>query len=277
MDINVASTVPLQHGGPIPILGLGVYLISKGHPAEQAVRWAVEAGYRHVDTASLYGNEQSVGLALSSSGLNREDYFVTTKLWNSDHGYDKTLRAFDASLSRLGLEYVDLYLVHWPVRRLRLQSWKAVEEIFASGRARAIGVSNYVVRHLEELLANCRIPPAVNQLELHPYNYLSRLDTVTFCREQRIAIEAYSPLTHGERLNDPRLAAIARKYGKSPAQLLIRLGLQQGFIELPKSTHRDRIRENAQVFDFEITPGDMRTLDELDEALATDWDPTNEP
>ncbi len=277
MDINVASTVPLQHGGPIPILGLGVYLISKGHPAEQAVRWAVEAGYRHVDTASLYGNEQSVGLALSSSGLNREDYFVTTKLWNSDHGYDKTLRAFDASLSRLGLEYVDLYLVHWPVRRLRLQSWKAVEEIFASGRARAIGVSNYVVRHLEELLANCRIPPAVNQLELHPYNYLSRLDTVTFCREQRIAIEAYSPLTHGERLNDPRLAAIARKYGKSPAQLLIRWGLQQGFIELPKSTHRDRIRENAQVFDFEITPGDMRTLDELDEALATDWDPTNEP
>lgn len=270
-------TVTLRNGVVIPRLGLGVYMIPEGKPTRQAVAWAVEAGYRHVDTASLYGNERSVGEALTATGLAREEWFVTSKLWNSDHGYDKTLRAFDASLGRLGLEFVDLYLIHWPVRRLRLDTWRAMEEILASGRARAIGVSNYVVRHLRELLDHCEVPPAVNQLELHPYNYLSRKDTVDLCREAGIAVEAYSPLTHGERLSDPRLVAIARACGKSPAQVLIRWGLQRELIVLPKSVRQARIAENARVFDFALEEAVMAELDGLDEALATDWDPTDEP
>jgi len=270
-------TATLRNGVVIPRLGLGVYLVPEGKATRQAVTWAAEAGYRHVDTASLYGNERSVGEALTSTGLARGQWFVTTKLWNSDHGYDRTLRAFDASLGRLGLEFVDLYLVHWPVRRLRLDTWRAMEAILAGGRARAIGVSNYVVRHLRELLDHCRVPPAVNQLELHPYNYLSRKDTVNFCREAEIAVEAYSPLTHGERLGDPALAAIARTYGKSPAQILIRWGLQHRLIVLPKSARQERIVQNAQVFDFTLSELHMEQLDALDEGLATDWDPTSEP
>jgi diketogulonate reductase-like aldo/keto reductase len=267
----------LHNGVQIPLLGLGVYQIRPGRSTRNAVAWALEAGYRHIDTAAAYGNETGVGEAIRESGVPREQVFVTTKLWNDDHGYDDTLAAIDSSLDRLGFDYVDLYLVHWPVPELRLATWRAMERILAEGRARAIGVSNYMVRHLEELLARCNTPPAVNQIELSPFNYCSREDVIALCRDSNIVIEAYSPLTKAMRLEHPVLHGIARTHGKTPAQVLIRYALDKDTVVLPKSANRDRIRENAEVFDFRLTLQELRQLDGLNEGLATGWDPSNEP
>jgi diketogulonate reductase-like aldo/keto reductase len=275
--MDITSTIRFSNGVAIPRFGLGVYLLGRGDSAVKIIQHAFEVGYRHVDTAAFYGNEESVGQAVRESGLPREAIFVTTKLWNSDHGYDQALRAFDESLRKLGLDYLDLYLIHWPVHRKRLDSWRALETILAEGRCRAIGVSNYMVQHLEELRQHSDTVPVINQIELHPYNYGYFKETVDYCRANNIVVEAYSPLTKGRKLNDPRLLAIAQKYTKSAAQLLIRWGLQQGFVVIPKSANRDRIRENAQVFDFEISDDDMATLEGFNENQTVTWDPKREP
>ena len=269
--LTLDTKLELNNGIKIPVFGLGTYQ-ARGGEAREAIRYALEIGYRHIDTAAMYGNEEDVGEAIVLSGLSREEVFVTTKLWNADHGYEKAMKACEKSLRRLKLDYVDLYLIHWPVRGLRNESWKALETLQKEGKCRAIGVSNYMTWHLEELLDKTSTVPAVNQVEFHPYLYLKEL--FDFCTEKSIQLESYSPLTKGQKLNDPRLFELSSKYGKSPAQLLIRWVLQKGIVVIPKSSHKQRIRENAEVFDFQISDEDMAALDSLDQGLRTSWDPT---
>jgi diketogulonate reductase-like aldo/keto reductase len=294
MALTIQSRVKLNDGHKIPQLGFGVWQVRSGSATEVAVATALEAGYRHIDTAAAYGNEASVGAAIRASGLPRHDVFVTTKLWNDDHGDAEA--ALDKSLRNLKMDYVDLYLIHFPVRARR-RTWPVFEKLRAKGKARSIGVSNYTVRHMKELLAQTETVPAVNQVEIHPYLY--QRDLVALCEANGVVVEAYSPLTHGERLADPKLVAIAKKYSKNgaaprrnlplmenlsrgdgvktTAQILLRWGLQKGFVVIPKSSNPRRIVENAQLFDFELSDADMRALDALDENLRTCWDPTNAP
>jgi len=232
-------------------------------------------GYRHFDTASLYGNEEDVGRAVRESGVPREEVFITTKLWNDDQGYDSALRACDQSLRRLGLGYIDLYIIHWPVPELREESWKALVELQRRGACRAIGVSNYTIRHLEELLGGSDVVPDVDQVEFSPFLYQKEL--LDFCKGKKIQLEAYSPLTRGNMLRDPTVLDVARKYSRTPAQVMIRWSLQRGLVVIPKSIRPERIRENGQVFDFEVSGVDMARLDSLNEDLHTVWNPTDEP
>jgi diketogulonate reductase-like aldo/keto reductase len=257
----------------IPSIGLGVYKSEPGPVTKQAVQAALDIGYRHIDTAFIYNNEADVGEAIANSGLDRQDVFVTTKLWNDDHGYENTLQAFDRSLELLGLTYIDLYLIHWPVPVHRLDTWRALERLTLDGRVRDIGVSNYLARHIDEILDCTSVVPTVNQIELTPYNYRTRLDTVEKCRHNNIVIEAYSPLTKGRKLGDPVLVEIGENHGKTPAQVLIRWALEQGFVVLPKSTRAERIAENFDVFDFSLSASEMQRLEDLDEGLVTGWDP----
>lgn len=261
----------------IPAVGLGVYKAEPGPVTKNAVLEALQVGYRHIDTAALYNNEADVGDAIAASGLDRSEVFVTTKVWNDDHGYDATLAAFDQSLDQLGLAYVDLYLIHWPVPELRLDTWRALERLTLDGRVRDIGVSNYMPRHIDEILQQASVVPAVNQIELSPYNYRTRLDVIEFCAAHNILVQAYSPLTKARKLDDPVLSEIGLRYGKTPAQVLIRWALDKGFVALPKSVRPERIAENFDVFDFVLSPEDTLTLDGLDEGLATSWDPTDAP
>jgi len=275
-ELNLQSRIALKDRGKIPVLGFGVYQMTDGAHSMETMISALKIGYRHLDTASLYDNEEEVGEAVRRCGLPREEIFVTTKLWNSDHGYDRALKAFNQSLNRLGLDYVDLYLIHWPVPVKRRESWRALETLYEEGRARAIGVSNYMVQHLEEVLEHGKMVPAANQIELHPFNYMTRRPTIDLCQQNGICVECYSPLTKGARLADPRLSQVAEKYGRSNAQILIRWGLQKGFITLPKSSHLKRVQENAEVFDFSISEEDMGVLEKLDEGYSCTWDPSNE-
>jgi diketogulonate reductase-like aldo/keto reductase len=263
----------LNTGARIPQVGLGVW--QAGGATELAVASALANGYRHVDTARIYGNEASVGQAIARSGILREELFVTTKLWNQDQGYDAALRAFDGSLQRLGMDYVDLYLIHWPVAKLRLDSWRALEKLFADKRARAIGVSNFLLPHLRELTAAAHVVPAVNQIELTPF--LQRRETVALCRELGIVVEAYSPLTRGMRLDNAVVRQIAARLHCSPAQVLLRWNIQHQHVVLPKSVTPERISENAQLFQFELDAAAMAALDELEEGLVTGWDPATQP
>jgi diketogulonate reductase-like aldo/keto reductase len=275
MDIN--TSIMLNNGVEIPLVGLGVFRSPAGRTTRKAIEYAFKTGYRHIDTAHIYGNEADVGKAVASSGIPRQEIFVTTKLWNAHQGYDSTLKACEQSLRKMKLDFVDLYLMHWPVQDLRLESWKAMEKLLAEGKCRSIGISNFMVHHLEELLKNSDVVPAVNQIELSPYNYLQRRDLIELCDSRNIVIEAYSPLTKGRKLNDPQLVAIAGKYGKTPAQILIRWALEKRFVVLPKSVNRERIIENASVFDFSLSPEDLKILDGFNENLVTGWDPTNAP
>jgi diketogulonate reductase-like aldo/keto reductase len=238
------------------------------------VRAAFELGYRHVDTARVYGNEIDVGAAVRDSGIPREQLFITTKLWNDDQGYDATLRAFEQSVKRLGVETIDLYLLHWPVADKRLDSWQALEELYAQKRVRAIGVSNFLLPHLKELLDHAEVVPQVNQIELTPF--LQRRDTVAFCKQHEVVVEAYSPLTRGQKFGDPTLQRLALKLGRSPAQVLLRWGIQKGVVVLPKSVTRERIAENAALFDFELDADAMQALDALEANLTTGWDPAGQ-
>jgi diketogulonate reductase-like aldo/keto reductase len=274
LDVRTA-TFTLNQGGTIPQLGLGVWQAPRGQVTRTAVADALRLGYRHIDTARIYGNEADVGAAVRTSAVPRAEVFITTKLWNDDQGYDNTLRAFDASLARLGLDYVDLYLLHWPVAGKRLDSWRALERIHAEKRARAIGVSNFLAPQLRELLAHCNLPPAVDQIELTPF--LQRRETVALCKQRGIVIEAYSPLTRGLRLGHPLLQRVASALNRSPAQVLLRWGIQQGYVVLPKSTRPERIAENAAVFDFELDGDALAELDGLEENLVTGWDPATQP
>jgi len=271
---NLTTTLPLRSGTSIPQLGLGVWQAPQGAGTQDAVTAALELGYRHVDTARVYRNERDVGAALAASSVPRAEVFVTTKLWNDDQGYDQALRAFDVSLERLGLDYVDLFLIHWPVAGKRLDSWRALERVFEDKRARAIGVSNYLVPHLEELLAHARIAPHVDQIELTPF--LQRRDTRALCAKHGIVVEAYSPLTRGARLSHPVVVEVARSVGKTAAQVLLRWGIQHGHVVLPKSIHRERIAENAALFDFTLDPAAMAKLDGLEAGLTTGWDPATQ-
>jgi len=263
------QTLRLATGASIPQIGLGVWQAAPDD-CRGAVAAALRLGYRHIDTAHIYGNEPDVGAAIRDSGIPRDQIFVTTKLWNDDQGYDSALRAFDASAHRLGLDYVDLYLIHWPVAGKRLESWRALEKLFDDKRARAIGVSNFLVRHLDELLGKAKHKPHANQIELTPF--LQRRDTVEMCKREGIVVEAYSPLTRGKRLGHAVVKAVAAEAGRSPAQVLLRWGVQHGFVVLPKSVHEERIRENATL-DFTLSPAQMSRLDGLEENLATGWDP----
>lgn len=275
MAQDPSPTVKLNTGREIPRLGLGVFQAPRGEVTREAVRTAISLGYRHIDTARIYGNERDVGAAVRECGVPREQLFITTKLWNEDQGYDSALRACERSLKELGLDYVDLYLLHWPVPGRRLDSWRALEKLFRDGKCRAIGVSNFLERHLDELLAHAQVVPAVNQVEQHPFLYQPAL--LRHCAAQGIVVEAYSPLTKGMRLNDVRIQDVARKYGRSPAQVLIRWGLQHDMVVLPKSVREERMRENATVFDFSLSAEDMKHLDGLNEELYTGWDPTDVP
>ncbi len=276
--MNKNTKIQLNNGKEMNAFGLGVYLSKEGDECINAVNWALQEGYRLIDSAALYENEASVGQVVKESGIDRADIFVTTKLWNSDHGYDNTLRAFDQSMEQLNLDYVDLYLVHYPVEGKRLDTWKAMERIAEDGRCRSIGVSNYMSWHLNELLANCNIPPAVNQVEMHPYCFgAERKKTVELCREQKIIIQAYSPLVRAKKMDDPPLLSLAEKYGKTPAQILVRWALQEGFSVIPKSSKEHRIKENGEVFDFEITTEDMEQIRNLNENKIVCWDPTQTP
>ena len=269
--------VTLNTGAAMPQLGFGVWQVPD-EDAATTVAAALEAGYRSIDTASAYGNETGTGRALRESGIAREELFVTTKLWNADQGYDEALRAFDASLERLGLDRVDLYLIHWPVpeQDKYVQSWKAMERLYAEGRAKAIGVSNFSEKTLGRLLSEADVVPAVNQIELHPRLAQKRMRALD--EEHGIRTEAWSPLGQGkELLQEPVLAEIGAAHGKSPAQAVLRWHLQSGNVVIPKSVTPSRIKENIDVFDFELSEDEMRRIDGLDtgERLGPDPDEMN--
>jgi diketogulonate reductase-like aldo/keto reductase len=268
--------IALSDGRAIPQLGFGVFRILPGGSTQRAVAAALAAGYRHVDTAAAYGNEADVGQAIRASGLPPGSVWVTTKLANADQGAATARRAFEASLARLGFDAVDLYLLHWPHER-RLESWRVLEQLHEAGLARSIGVSNFLTRHLDELLAHADVPPAVNQIELHPFLHRTREDTLRRCAEAGIAVEAYSPLTKGRRLDDATVAGVAAEVGRTPAQVLIRWSLQHGLVPLPRSSNGEHIAENADVFDFALDDAQLAALDALDEGLVTSWDPATVP
>lgn len=270
--MDLKTKLEMNNGLDIPVLGLGTWQTRAGTETVNSVLWALDFGYRHIDTAAIYENEESVGEGIRKSGIPREEIFVTTKVWNSDQGYDKALRAFDRSIKKLGLDYVDLYLIHWPVEGLRKDTWKALEYLHGNGKVSSIGVSNYTIKHLEELLELASILPIINQVEFHPYLYQKEL--MDYCNSKNIIIEAYSPLVRGRKFKDPKLIKIAEKYSKSPAQILIRWALQHNLVVLPKSAHRERIIENASVFDFNISAEDMNFLDSFDEVARVCWDPS---
>ncbi|MFI9460443.1 aldo/keto reductase [Streptomyces xiamenensis] len=270
------SSVPhvtLNNGEEIPQLGFGVWQVPDDQ-ATDAVSSALEAGYRHIDTAAIYRNEAGTGKALAASGLPREELFVTTKLWNSDHGYDDALRAIDVSLEKLGLEYVDLYLIHWPTPMYDqyVEAWKAMEQIYADGKAKAIGVSNFRPAHLRRVIDEGTIVPAINQIELHP-NF-SQAESRGVHAELGIATEAYSPLGSGKGLlDDPKLAEIGAKHGRTPAQVVLRWHLQLGNVVIPKSVTPARIKENIDVFGFELDADDIAAIAALDTNTRVGADP----
>jgi diketogulonate reductase-like aldo/keto reductase len=276
---SIASRVRLNQGIEIPWLGLGVFQTEPGAATRDAVRYALETGYRAIDTAAMYRNESDVGEAVRKSGLDRNEVFVTTKLWHTDHGYEPALKAARASAERLGLGPIDLYLIHWPRANSpqdRLDSWKALVELQRQGVCRAIGVSNYTVRHLEELRANSPVVPAVDQVEFHPFVFNPEL--LSYCERHGIRLEAWSPLTRGRRLDNPTVQSIAAAHHRTPAQVLIRWGLEHGVVEIPKSVHRERIRENAQVFDFSLSAAEVAALDALRGGPRIGmWDPADIP
>jgi len=262
MDIN--ATKKLNNGVEIPYLGLGTLHSKDNEETVNAVRWAIEAGYRHIDTAGAYGNEKSVGLGIRQSGIDRKKIFVTTKLRLEDMFPGEQIKGFENSLKLLQLDYVDLYLIHWPIAGKTLAAWKDLEKIYESGRARAIGVCNFAEHHFVELLRSTKIVPAINQVELHPH--LSLQPLTAYCEKLGIAVEAWSPLggDGGKLLNDPVLQKIAEKHGKSTARVILRWDLQRGIITIPKSTHQVRIKENANLYDFELSVEDMKAINDLD-------------
>lgn len=271
MKKALQGTVTLHNGVKMPYFGLGVYKVENGREVVQTVKTALEVGYRAIDTAAFYENEEGVGQAIRESGIPRDELFITTKVWNTDHGYEKTLKAFDTSLKKLGLDYLDLYLIHWPGKDKYVDTWHALEKLYKDGKVRAIGVSNFKIHHLQTLMEQSEEKPVINQIELHPY--LTQKDTLAFCKENGIAVEAWSPLGRGRLLDDPTLVEIGKKYGKTAAQVTLRWHLQNDVIVIPKSVTPSRIKENSDIFDFELTPEDMERIDALNKNARTGKDP----
>jgi diketogulonate reductase-like aldo/keto reductase len=269
-NLKIGSTIKLNNGIEIPILGLGTWAL-KGQGCIQAVQWAIDMGYRLIDTASLYGNEKEIGKVIEDSKISREELFITSKVWNSDQGYEKTLKAFEKSLKALKLSYLDLYLIHWPISGLRNDTWKALENLYENDRVRAIGVSNFTISHIDELLSKTSMTPMVNQVEFSPFLYQKEL--LEHCNSKNIQLEAYSPLTRARRFGDSTLRSIASKHNKSIPQILIRWGLQHQIIEIPKSGNKKHLKENSDVFDFELDTIEMNQLDGLNEDLRVTDDP----
>lgn len=269
--MSIESTVRLNNDVEIPWIGFGVFQVPPGKKTYDAVATALRTGYRAVDTASYYRNEEDVGKAIRDGGYDSGGIFITTKVWNDEQGYENTLRAFEASRKRLGVEVVDLYLVHWPVTGKFKETYRAMEKLYGDGEVRAIGVSNFLAHHLEELLRDAETTPAVNQVEFHPF--LLQPELLAYCERKNVLLEAWSPLTRGRFLDNEVIVEIAENHSKTPAQVLIRWDIQHGVITLPRSTREDHIRENAEVFDFELTREEMSRLDALDSGTRIGPDP----
>ncbi|MEM7105626.1 MAG: aldo/keto reductase [Bacteroidota bacterium] len=271
---DIAGTFELHNGVEMPYFGLGVFKSKEGQEVVNAIKWAIDAGYRHIDTAAIYRNEEGVGHGIRESGIDRKDVFVVSKVWNNAQGYDSTLKAFDESLRKLKMDYLDLYLVHWPKGHPRsTETCKALEHLYRDGRVRAIGVSNFLQHHLETLLPHCEIVPMVNQMEFHPK--LIQQPLLDFCTEKGIVYEAWSPIMKGEVLEIPILQELGKKYDKSPVQITLRWDLQKGVVTIPKSSKKERIESNAEIFDFELTGEEMAEIDSLDQGYRTGPDPDN--
>ena len=268
---DIKGTFKLHNGVEMPYFGLGVYLSDDGQEVIDAVKWALQDGYRHVDTASIYKNETGVGQGIRESSVAREEVFLVSKVWNSDQGYDSTLKAFDDSLARLGTDYLDLYLIHWPVAGKYKDTWRALERLYKEKRIRSIGVSNFLQHHLEDLLTTAEIVPMVNQMEFHPY--LVQQDLLEYCRDNRIQYEAWSPMMQGKIFAMDVFKEMAKKYGKSIAQIVLRWDLQKGVVTIPKSSKKERIASNADIFDFELSAEDVAFLDNLDRGQRFGPDP----
>ncbi|MBT2617925.1 MULTISPECIES: aldo/keto reductase [unclassified Bacillus (in: firmicutes)] len=274
---NLQDTTTLHNGVEMPWFGLGVFKVEEGPELVNAVKVAIKHGYRSIDTAAIYENEEGVGQGiregLKEAGISREDLFVTSKVWNADLGYESTIAAYEKSLQKLGLEYLDLYLIHWPVEGKYKEAWRALETLYKEGKVKAIGVSNFQIHHLKDLMEDAEVKPMVNQVECHPR--LTQKEVQAFCKEQGIQLEAWSPLMQGELLDNDVLQAIATKHGKSVAQVILRWDLQNGIVTIPKSTKEHRIVENSTVFDFELTAEEMNEIDGLNQNHRVGPDPDN--
>lgn len=258
---TIQDTVTLHNGVKMPQLGFGVFKVKNGSETVESVKKALEAGYRHIDTAAIYGNEEGVGQAIRESGIPREELFITSKVWNTEQGFEKTLKAYEDSLERLGTEYLDLYLIHWPGTDKYIDTWKALEKLYTDSRVRSIGVSNFHVHHLENLMKHTELKPVINQIELHPR--LSQLEIREYCKKHDIKVEAWGPLGQGNLIDEPTINHIADKHGKTAAQVMIRWHLQNDIVVIPKSITPSRIVENTQVFDFELSLDEMNQIDAL--------------
>ena len=274
MNNDVSTTVvALSNGVNIPLVGLGVFKLEEGEEVSNSVLWALEAGYRSVDTAKVYGNERGVGKAIKQSGIPRDQLFLTTKVWNSDQGYDETLRAFDKSLELLGEEYVDLYLVHWPVKGKYVETWKALEALYKEGRVRSVGVSNFLQHHLEDVLERSSLVPMVNQIEFHPR--LQQPSLQAFCKKHNIQLEAWSPIMKGRVVDIPELNEIGARYNKNAVQVTLRWLLQKDIVSIPKSARKQRIESNIEIFDFALSSAEMELIHSLDAGERIGPDPDN--
>ncbi|MYL45895.1 aldo/keto reductase [Virgibacillus halodenitrificans] len=269
---HIQDRVMLNNGIEMPGFGLGVYKVEDGETVINAVKLALEHGYRSIDTASFYNNEAGVGKGIKKSGVPRKDIFVTSKVWNDQQGYDSTLQACEETLKKLDMDYLDLYLIHWPVKGLYKETWRAMEKLYKNGRVRAIGVSNFHIHHLQNLLNDCEVTPVINQVEYHPH--LTQVNLKTFCEEHKIVLEAWSPLKRGKLLSETTLKHIGGKYEKTVAQVILRWDIQNNVITIPKSVHEHRIKENADVFNFSLTEEEMQEINSLnrDERAGTNPD-----
>lgn len=266
------KVIKLSNGVDIPVLGFGTYKMENGKEAFESISYALEVGYRHIDTAKIYENEESVGEAINKSGINREEIFLTTKVWNTDRGYDNTLKAFETSLKKLNTDYVDLYLIHWP-KDLNVETWRALERLYKEKKVRAIGVSNFKEHHLEEIFKNCEITPMINQVEFHPE--LTQPELREFCNSRNIVLEAWSPLMRGKIFSIDLLRELSEIYNKTIPQIVLRWNIQLGVVTIPKSATKERIRENFDVFDFELSKEHMEKINSLNKNLRTSHDPDN--
>lgn len=273
--MDISSKTTLNNGVKMPWLGLGVFRSEEGTEVEQAVKTALSHGYRSIDTAAIYQNEKGVGKAIKESGIAREEIFLTSKVWNTEQGYNTTLKAFEESLEKLNTPYLDLYLIHWPKGKRSVETWKALEELYKKGKIKAIGVSNFLVHHLEEFLPECNIIPTVNQVEFHPE--LLQPELLQYCKNQNIQLEAWAPIMKGQVNDIDIFQNLAEKYGKTPVQIVLRWDIQKGVVTIPKSVKPERIVSNADIFDFELSPEDIKQIDGLDKNKRIGFHPDSIP